>query len=223
MQRLRHDKMRFTLCHENQIAKCSPFRRGCVSFPPMSWLIFAMLLVPCAVLLVLELRGVKTTLSLHMRGDISRESKFLAQYGQAICTPIVALLVWQLDKTNPGHRALIILFSTIAASASAAGLKRLLGRSRHNRRHAGQFLGPTWTHANWRESFPSSHSACAMAMSVPLAMFYPSAAITFFSLAILTAALRYVLDAHWPSDVLAGLALGYLCAIVILELFARLA
>jgi membrane-associated phospholipid phosphatase len=189
----------------------------------MNWIILSALLVPCAVLLIIELRGVTTTLSLKMRGDINRESKFLAQYGQSVCTPLVALLVWQLDKVSPGRHALMVLASTCAASASAGILKRLFGRSRPNRDHAGKFLGPTWKHANWRESFPSSHSACAMAMSIPLAVLYPPAAVTFFSLAVLTAVLRYLLDAHWPSDVLAGLALGYVCAYGVMELFARYA
>ena len=40
-------------------------------------------------------------------------------------------------------------------------------------------------------------------------MFYPQAAGVFWSLAIICAALRYLLDAHWPSDVLGGSAVGY--------------
>jgi membrane-associated phospholipid phosphatase len=49
-------------------------------------------------------------------------------------------------------------------------------------------------------------------MSVMLAIWYPAAAPTFWSLAIACALLRYILDAHWPSDVLGGVALGYTCA-----------
>lgn len=177
----------------------------------MNWILLAGLLVPCAILLAIERRGVKTTLSLNFRGDIKRESRFLAQYGQSVCAPLAALLVWQLDRTDPLRHALAVLIATASASASAGILKRLFGRVRPNRERAGCFLGPSWRHANWRESFPSSHSACALAMSLPLATLYPSAAVTFWGLAIACAGLRYVLDAHWPSDVLAGLALGYLC------------
>ena len=46
-------------------------------------------------------------------------------------------------------------------------------------------------------------------MTVILSTLYPDGAIVFWSLAILCAALRYALDAHWPSDVLGGIALGY--------------
>ena len=44
---------------------------------------------------------------------------------------------------------------------------------------------------------------------VTLSIMYPQAAVTFWALALLCAGLRYVLDAHWPSDVLGGIALGY--------------
>ena len=98
-------------------------------------------------------------------------------------------------------------------------VKRLTGRVRPNRDLAGKFLGPTWKHANARESFPSSHSANAVAMSAVLAMCYPAAAPTFWTLAIACACLRYVLDAHWPSDVLGGIALGYLAAVLSVKFF----
>ena len=90
--------------------------------------------------------------------------------------------------------------------AHAAPLER---RVRPGRENAGKFLGPSLKHANYRESFPSSHSACAVALTVALAYLYPQGVITFWALALICAGLRYVLDAHWPSDVLAGVAVGY--------------
>ena len=87
-------------------------------------------------------------------------------------------------------------------------LNRGIGRVRPGREDAGKFLGPTFRHANFRESFPSSHTACAVALSVMLAHSYREAAATFWGLAIICALLRYVLDAHWPSDVIGGVAVG---------------
>jgi membrane-associated phospholipid phosphatase len=184
----------------------------------MNWILLAAVLVPCLILVVLERRGLKTTLSLSMRGDIKRESRFLAQYGQSVCGPLAALLVWQLDPVDPNRRGLAVIGATAGASLSAGILKRLFGRVRPNRENEGKFLGPSLKHANWRESFPSSHSACAVAMTFMLAALYPAAAITFWSLAAVCAALRYVLDAHWPSDVLAGVALGYACGFTALKI-----
>ncbi len=175
--------------------------------------ILGILVALCVVLLVLERMGLPTTLSLNFKGDVKRETRWLAQWGQSVCTAVAVLIVWQLD---PGNRrlALTIAGAVFWSSVLAFLLKRLLGRVRPGREQAGAFLGPTWKHANYRESFPSSHSACAVALSAVLALAYPQAAITFWGLAIACAGLRYILDAHWPSDVVGGIALGYAMAIV---------
>ena len=166
------------------------------------------LLAACALLMTIEWRGLKTTLSLEMKGDVKRETRWLAQYGQAVCTAVAALLVWQLDRGRP-KAALMVIVAVLGTSIVNMVLKRLFSRVRPGRENAGKFLGPSWGHANWRESFPSSHSACAVSLSVMLTLLYPQAAATFWGLALTCAVLRYILDAHWPSDVLGGIALGY--------------
>jgi membrane-associated phospholipid phosphatase len=174
----------------------------------MSLPILITLLVGCAVLMFLERAGFPTTLKLSFKGDIKRESQFLAQWGQSVATPLAAWAVWLLDPAR--HKAAIILLCAVTGtSISCFCLKRLFGRVRPNRENAGKFLGPTLKHANYRESFPSSHSACAIALSAFLASLYPAGAPLFWTLGITTALLRYALDAHWPSDVLGGVALGY--------------
>ncbi len=180
-------------------------------------ILFPTLCLACIILMLLERKGVRTTLTLEFKGDVKRETRFIAQYGQALCTVIAAVLVIQLDPHHlrdwhPAHPVVPLVVATFGVSLLAMIIKRLTGRVRPARDNAGKFLGPTWKHANYRESFPSSHSANAVAMSAVLAMHYPAAAPTFWTLAIACAVLRYLLDAHWPSDVLGGIALGYLAA-----------
>jgi membrane-associated phospholipid phosphatase len=178
----------------------------------MNWTILIILCSACAVLMLLERLGLPTTLALQFKGDVKRETRWLAQYGQSLCTPIAGLLVFQLDPGSyevQWHRAVILVGGVLAASIVAMVMKRLIGRVRPGRENAGRFLGPSFKHANFRESFPSSHSACAVALSVFLSIWYPAGASTFWGLALGCAGLRYVLDAHWPSDVLGGVALGY--------------
>jgi undecaprenyl-diphosphatase len=182
----------------------------------MNWLLPIILLLACAMMMVLEWRGVPTTLQLSFKGDVKRETAFLAQWGQSMATPLAALIVWQLDPTRR-RDAIFLIIGVLIASVACFVLKRLLGRVRPNREHAGRFLGPSLRHANYRESFPSSHSACAIALSTFLAYLYPPAAITFIGLGITTAILRYILDAHFPSDVLGGVAIGYVAAIAALH------
>jgi len=181
----------------------------------MSWIVLISLLALCAALMLVERKGVPTTLALNFKGDVKRETRWLAQYGQAVCTGFAALLVWRLD-TNPAHAKawIVIAAAVLIASVASLLIKRILGRVRPGREQAGQFLGPSLQHANFRESFPSSHSACAVALTVVLAYFYPRGAEIFWALAITCAALRYIMDAHWPSDVFGGVALGYAAAYV---------
>ena len=179
----------------------------------MNLTLIVALVVACAVLMVLERRGLKTTLALNMKGDVKRETRWLAQSGQLVCTGVAALLVFQLDpRPQRGKIALVVMGAVAAASVVAMLIKRLVSRVRPGHENAGKFLGPSLKHANFRESFPSSHSASAVALSVTLATLYPNAAATFWGLALACAALRYILDAHWPSDVVGGIALGYAVA-----------
>ena len=197
-------------------------------------LVILALVAACGIMMVLESRGLPTTLSLHFKGDVKRESRWLAQYGQFVCTVVAAVLVWQLDgracrSVVPGlgwtferRGAALVLPIAVATAVTtlvATVLKRLISRVRPGRADAGKFLGPSWTHANYKESFPSSHSANAVALSAMLAIMYPPAAATFWTLALSCAVLRYILDAHWPSDVLGGIALGYAVALATAALF----
>ena len=63
----------------------------------MSLPLLLFLLAVCAALLLIERSGVPMTLQLHFKGDVKRETRWLAQYGQAVCTMATALLVWDLD------------------------------------------------------------------------------------------------------------------------------
>ena len=180
----------------------------------MNWILLLALSLACGGMMLVERSGVRTTLTLTFKGDVKRETRFLAQYGQAVCAVVAAILVLQLDVPRGKRVVVPLLVATFGVAIASTIVKRLTGRVRPNRENAGRFLGFSWKHANYRESFPSSHSASAMAMSGVLAIAYPHAAGTFWTLAALCAGLRYVLDAHWLSDVLGGVALGYAAAFI---------
>jgi membrane-associated phospholipid phosphatase len=184
----------------------------------VSWTVIGILVIACFAMMLIERSGVRTTLQATFKGDIKRETRWWAQYGQGACTVFVAILLWQLDRTHTGA-AVALIAATFGASGVCTLIKRSVGRVRPNRENAGKFLGPTLKHANFRESFPSSHSASAVAMTVLLAQLYPPAAVTFWVLGGGCAALRYLMDAHWPSDVLGGVAVGAACANIVVLVF----
>ncbi|MGC4032614.1 MAG: phosphatase PAP2 family protein [Tepidisphaeraceae bacterium] len=56
-------------------------------------------------------------------------------------------------------------------------------------------------------------------MSVGLTEMYPQATAVLWFLGICCALLRYLMDAHWPADVLAGIAFGYACGHWVMNAF----
>ncbi|MEA2707920.1 MAG: undecaprenyl-diphosphatase [Phycisphaerales bacterium] len=181
----------------------------------MSLTLVAIFLAATVTLLLVEhWRGhTALNLNLKLKGDIKRESWWVQQYGQAVCTCVAGLLVWRLDPFDSGSKAVTVVLCVALTSVACAILKRLFGRVRPGRENAGKFLGPAMhVYGSHRESFPSSHTAGAVALTTALATLYPQAAAVWWSLAIACALLRYVLDAHWPSDITAGAATGYAVA-----------
>jgi undecaprenyl-diphosphatase len=183
-----------------------------VAAATMNWVLLSALLGGAAVLLLLERMGLAWTPHLGFKGDLNREARFLAQYGQGTCVVTVAILLWRMDhrKLAMGLDPFVpVLVATFGTALIAVAIKRLCGRVRPGREQAGQFLGPSLRHQSSRESFPSMHTASAAAMTVVLAHLYPQGAAVFWTLAVICGTLRFLMDAHWPSDVLAGFALGY--------------
>jgi membrane-associated phospholipid phosphatase len=60
------------------------------------------------------------------------------------------------------------------------------------------------------QSFPSSHTTGAFALSLGLAWFYPRGRGLFLGLALITAAQRVLHGAHFVSDTLAGMGIALL-------------
>jgi membrane-associated phospholipid phosphatase len=74
-----------------------------------------------------------------------------------------------------------------------------------------------WHWSSDYQSFPSGHTATSVAAAVILGTLLPRWRRGFTAFAVLIAASRLVLDAHFLSDVLAGAMVGYLSARFALE------
>lgn len=142
-----------------------------------------------------------------LRGDIERVIKLMEIFAHGTGLLVTGALIWTLA---PGYRrSLPRLLAAYGLAGLAVNLiKLMIPRLRPS---AGPETSLPETTLNWdylSQSFPSGHSAAAVALGLSLAILFPRGRWVFMTLAALACLQRVVFDAHWPSDVLAGAAIG---------------
>jgi undecaprenyl-diphosphatase len=118
--------------------------------------------------------------------------------GVWIASPARRMAVWRL-----------LLAISLAGLMTDFIVKPLVGRVRPYVDHPEyrELLPPPRDH-----SFPSGHASTAAAGALSFARILPGTALPATALALLIGTSRIALGVHFPSDVLAGFAIGYLCA-----------
>lgn len=187
-----------------------------------------MLVLPFDRELSLWLRG------LNLRGDLRRMLEAWQQYGDFFSVCFAALVVLLLDPAR-ARRVADLAAAAAGSSLACLAIKMFVGRPRPKFDDPAYFLGP-WgvypidvtvdgkplvrlAHAwdlgagvkaqLW--SMPSSHTAAAAALSVFLTALYPRFRWLGLAMIGVVALGRTALGtqpAHWPSDVVAGAAVG---------------
>lgn len=139
----------------------------------------------------------------------------------------VALIAAMIAVLAPTQRRLLpqVLATAWGAGLVADGCKLLIGRYRPSHKlpeHITEsFAGwlpvvfPISGHARFDhavQSFPSAHTAVATGMAIALTALYPHGRWLFAGFAVLAACQRVQSGAHYPSDTLAGAAVGFAVA-----------
>jgi undecaprenyl-diphosphatase len=119
--------------------------------------------------------------------------------------------------------SLIVRLEFIFVAIALPGLvvtvvKRLIGRVRPS------VVGPfAYVPFSWRPdyaSMPSGHATTAFAAAVALGVLWPRARPLLWLYAIVIAASRVIIAAHYPSDVIAGACVGGFAALIVRNYFA---
>jgi len=157
------------------------------------------------------------------RGDVSAVLEFIGLLGHGITSLLAALLVWNLDRARR-NMAFLVLLVSILSGTTVTLVKVGVQRPR-------PFIAagvPTETPHESKltnsdfHSFPSGHTAVAFGLAMSLTLLYPQGKVLFFTLASLAGAQRVITQAHYPSDVLAGILVGVITAQLVFQTFAWL-
>ena len=134
----------------------------------------------------------------------------------------MGITIFLLDPKRRGGLPRLAL-NCVAAGFSANLIKLSVWRTRPRifeglESEGSTFLGTIFTASDWtwaqlidssQHSFPSAHTATAVAVAITLSKWYPAGRWWFASLALLCAFNRVDGGAHYVSDVCFGAALGY--------------
>lgn len=119
------------------------------------------------------------------------------------------------------HSAYLLLAVSLA-QLIVQGLKRLFGRARPPLLDEYGSLSFVFGRSGEEfYSFPSGHSATMAVVTTTLMMWFPQVRLPILAAGTAFALSRIVVGAHYPSDVAAGLAIGFLTAILLGRWFAR--
>ena len=168
--------------------------------------------------------------SVRLGGDVRREFEALQQFGQGVSTVLIALVIWLQDPARRRRladwgAALVVAMATVQVGKLLVGRPRPkyddpfywlgpLGRYPVDRVVAGEPVGIRHAWEFWAgissdlASMPSSHTCYAAITAVAVGMMYPRLRWMMAALAALVALGRLMTNAHWPTDVLVGAALG---------------
>ena len=114
------------------------------------------------------------------------------------------------------------MFAAIAfAGLADAIIKRIIGRARPWSFDPDPFTFHPLSWQNAYASLPSGHATNVFATLVAVGLVFPRLRPLLWVYALVIAASRVIVSAHFPSDVLAGAAFGAFGAIVIRDWFAR--
>jgi membrane-associated phospholipid phosphatase len=105
-----------------------------------------------------------------------------------------------------------LLALSVASATTNVLLKRASGRHRPPAGLVPAVREPH--HVPFTTSFPSGHAASAVAFTTAVTLELPWAGVPLVPLATAVAVSRVVIGVHYPSDVIAGAALGAAAAVV---------
>ena len=136
--------------------------------------------------------------------------------------PLIAtatVLLWFLARPGTASKWKLVSASALAAAALGLLVNQVIAafwtRTRPFIAHPDAHV---WGSPSHDPSFPSDHASAAFAIAITVFFFSRRVGIPFLALAVVIVVGRIVIGAHYPTDVIAGLAVGLICALAVVRL-----
>jgi undecaprenyl-diphosphatase len=127
--------------------------------------------------------------------------------------------LWLLARPGPQRKWKLASASALASGALALLVNQLIAhvwdRPRPYETHPA---AQTWVARSHDPSFPSDHASAAFGIAFAVLMFDRLAGALFVAAAALISLGRVLVGVHYPGDVLAGMLVGFACAVVVVKL-----
>jgi len=155
--------------------------------------------------------------------------RVIETYG-TILIGVAAVALWLVARPGGDRKWKLVSGSALGAAALGLVVHVIISSIWHRDRpyqthHVAHIWGPYKTDA----SFPSDHATASFGIAVAVALLDPFAGAIFLVLAVLISVGRVIVGEHYPGDVIAGAAVGTICALVVvrfgrpvIDFFARL-
>jgi membrane-associated phospholipid phosphatase len=135
-----------------------------------------------------------------------------------ILIAVAAVALWLLARPRAGEKWKLAAASALASGGLAYLVNQVIhaiwDRPRPYESHAGVYH--PHEHAT-DAGFPSDHTSAAFGIAAAVALFDPVVGAAFLVLAALIGIGRLIVGAHYPGDVLAGVAVGAASAFVVVR------
>jgi undecaprenyl-diphosphatase len=214
-----------------------PPERRTPLWPLKGWIVLA------ALLAILVVAGSMLLLDAFLIGEarllprwVRRIFEWITKFGTAgwflyptgILLLMIAACPWsKLPRFSQGVLAAIVVragFIFLAVGVPALFttiVKGFIGRARP---YVGEVTNPySYDPFLWKASYaslPSGHSTNAFAAAIAIGALWPRARLPLWIYAVLVASSRVIVNAHYPSDVIAGAIVGTVGALMVRSWFA---
>ncbi|MHB0951684.1 MAG: lipid A 1-phosphatase LpxE [Allorhizobium sp.] len=211
--------------------------RNRIPLPPLHWQSFLLIATNLALLAFFVFDGPVVAAMQNMPAIIRSAGSTLTDIGKSGWILFGSAFMFfealatsrRLDSAKAKFNALyagqiaFYVFASVALSGLSANLiKRAIGRARPvNFEEWGIFGFSPFAGSARFESFPSGHATTIGALFMVLALLLPRHRLVLTIFAIWLAMTRVMVGAHYPSDVIAGLAYGSWFSLMMAIVFSR--